>query len=86
MTYLTAPTAGGGVSVHSPEIDPTLAQLFYKKLHDNFVYRPCTAVYTHQQIRDYQAVMITSFKKNFDHFLDEVISKGRIFFWSLTDG
>jgi predicted methyltransferase len=36
--------------------------------------------YTHQQVRDNQAVIITSFKKNFNHFLDEVISKGRIFF------
>ena len=36
--------------------------------------------YTHEQIHDNQAVMITSFKKNFNHFLDEVISKGRIFF------
>jgi hypothetical protein len=36
--------------------------------------------YTHQQVRDNQAVMITSFKKNFNHFLDEVIPKGRIFF------
>jgi hypothetical protein len=35
--------------------------------------------YTHQQVRDNQAVMITSFKKNVNHFLDEFISKGRIF-------
>jgi hypothetical protein len=30
--------------------------------------------YTHQQVCDNQAVMITSLKKNFNHFLDEVIS------------
>jgi hypothetical protein len=33
--------------------------------------------YTHQQVRDNQAVMITSFQKFFNHFLDKVISKGR---------
>jgi hypothetical protein len=32
--------------------------------------------YTHKQVRDNQAVMITSLKLNFSHFLDEVISKG----------
>jgi hypothetical protein len=42
--------------------------------------------YTHQQVRDNQAVMITSLKKNFNHFLDEFISKGQIFFWTLADG
>jgi hypothetical protein len=31
--------------------------------------------YTHQQVRDNQAVMITSLKINFNHFLVEVISK-----------
>jgi hypothetical protein len=36
--------------------------------------------YTHQQVCDNQAVLIISLKKNFNHFLDEVISKGRIFF------
>jgi hypothetical protein len=36
--------------------------------------------YTHWWIRDNQAVLIISLKKNFNHFLDEVISKGRIFF------
>jgi hypothetical protein len=32
--------------------------------------------YTHQQGHDNQAVMTTSLKINFNHFLDEVISKG----------
>jgi hypothetical protein len=35
--------------------------------------------YTHQQVSDNQAVMITSLKNNFNHFLDEVISTGQIF-------
>jgi hypothetical protein len=39
--------------------------------------------YTHQQVRDNQAVMITSLKINFNNFLDEVISKGWIFFSGL---
>ncbi len=75
MTYLTAPTAGGGggVSVHSPEIGPTLVRLFY----NNFMITLSTDLvqqfYTHQQVCDNQAVMITSFKQNFNHFLDEVI-------------
>jgi hypothetical protein len=42
--------------------------------------------YTHQQVRDNQAAMITSFKKHFNHFLDEVISKAEFFFWTLVDG
>jgi hypothetical protein len=32
--------------------------------------------YTHQQVRDNQAVLIPSLKKNVNHFLDDVISKG----------
>jgi hypothetical protein len=32
--------------------------------------------YTHQQVLDNQAVMITKIKLNLNHFLDEVISKG----------
>jgi hypothetical protein len=76
MTYLTAPTAGGGgVSLHSLEIGPTLVRLFY----DNFMITLSTDLvqqfYTHEQVRDNQAVMITSLKINFKHFLNEVISK-----------
>jgi hypothetical protein len=44
--------------------------------------------YTHQQIRDNQAVLIT-LKKNVNHFLDEVISKGHIFsrlWWTGKNG
>ncbi len=37
-------------------------------------------VQTYWQIRDNQAVLIISKKKKFNHFLDEVISKGLIFF------
>ncbi len=65
--------------MHSPEIGPILVRLFY----NNFMMTLSTDLvqlfYTHQQ-RDNQAVMITSFKINFNHFLDEVISKGWIFF------
>ncbi len=65
--------------MHSPEIGPTLVRLFY----NNFMMTLSTDLvqlfYTQQQ-RDNQAVMITSFKINFNHFLDEVILKGRIFF------
>jgi hypothetical protein len=32
--------------------------------------------YTHQQVRDNQAVMITALKTNLNLFMDEVISKG----------
>jgi hypothetical protein len=75
MTYLTAPTAGGGgVSVHSPEIGPTLVRLCYNNLMITLSTDLVQQFYTHQQVRDNQAVMITSFKKN--HFLDEVISNG----------
>jgi hypothetical protein len=36
--------------------------------------------YTHQQVCDNPAVLIISLTKNFNHFLDEDISKGQIFF------
>jgi hypothetical protein len=36
--------------------------------------------YTHQQVCDNQAVLIILLKKKFNNFLDEVISKGQIFF------
>jgi hypothetical protein len=37
--------------------------------------------YTHQQICDNQVVQIISKNKLLIHFLDEIISKGRIFFY-----
>jgi hypothetical protein len=33
--------------------------------------------YTYWQIQDNQAVLIISFKKLFNHFLDEIVSKSR---------
>ncbi len=36
--------------------------------------------YTHQQVRDNQAVMITALQTNFNNFLDKVILKGQFFF------
>jgi hypothetical protein len=62
--------------VHSLEMGLTLVQLF----KNNFMITLSTDLvqqfYTHQQVRDNQAVMITSLKKKqkkFNHFLDEVI-------------
>jgi hypothetical protein len=63
MTYLTAPTAGGeGVSVHNPEIGTTLMQLFKNKFMITLSTDLLQQFYTHQQVRNNQAVMITSFK------------------------
>ncbi len=62
--------------MHSLEMGLTLVQLF----KNNFMITLSTDLvqqfYTHQQVRDNQAVMITSLKKKqkkFNHFLDEVI-------------
>ncbi len=35
--------------------------------------------YTNQQVHDNQAVLTISLKKMFNHFLDEVITRGQIF-------
>jgi hypothetical protein len=64
------------VSAHSPEISPTLVQLFYDNIMITLDTDLVQQFYPHQQVRDNQAVMITSLNKIFDHFLDEVISKG----------
>jgi hypothetical protein len=78
---LVPPTAAGGSgSAHSPEIGPTLVRLFYDNIMITLATDLVQHFYTHQQVRDNQAVMITSLKKDLNHFLDEVISKGRIFF------
>ncbi len=69
--------ARGRGSTHSPEIHPTLMQLFYDNIMITLATDLVQQFYTHQQVYGNQAVMITSLKKkNFDHVLDEVISKG----------
>ncbi len=67
---------GGGVSLHSPEIGLTLVRLCYNNLMITLSTDLVQQFYTHQQVRDNQAVMITLLKKNCNHFLDEVISNG----------
>jgi hypothetical protein len=54
-------------------------QLFYDNIMINLATGLVQQFYTHQQVHDNQAVMTTSLKK-INHFLDEVISKGQIFF------
>jgi hypothetical protein len=61
-TLVLPSAAGGWESAHIPEIGLTLVGLFY----DNIIITLATGLvqhfYTHEQVRDNQAVMITSFK------------------------
>jgi hypothetical protein len=79
-TKMNLPTNGGRASAHSPEIGLTLVQLFCDKIMITLATAVVQQFYTYQLVRDNQAVLIISLKKLFNHFLDEIESKGQFFF------
>ncbi len=68
------------------EVGPTLEQLF----NDNTMITLATGLvqhfFTHWHIHDDQTALSISTKTSMIIFLDEIISKDNILFWSLTDG
>jgi hypothetical protein len=68
---------GRAVSVHYPEISAGLVRLFYAHIMITLATHIVQQFYTYWQIQDNQAVLIILFKELFNHFFDEIISKGQ---------
>jgi hypothetical protein len=79
LQYLTCTYQSWGRVEHSLESGKTLVQFF----HDNIMITLATALveqlYTNWQIRDIQAVLKIVLKNYSITFLDEIISKGKVF-------